>query len=149
MKKSATAITVSRDSYGAIDYIGQTNTTTSYLEIFKSAKKLVEIAALAKKIPAAFDSMYWGSSGRERDKKIGDALHHEIYDITADGRTVLVCCRTVSGDKYGQKTTGKEYFFVKKFRSSVKVDVASKALAAKAAKSTSELGAAIAKLAGK
>ena len=140
--KNAISTTLSRDAYGAI-YARMASAPDQAL--FVSALNLVKIAAKSGKIPAAFDEMKW-----EKRKKIGSARHHEIYDITPDGRVVLVCCRSVSGDRYGQKTTGKEYFLVRAFRAGVKVEVANKSLAAKAAKSTSNmLGAAIAIVSGK
>jgi hypothetical protein len=146
--KNATSTTLSRDAYGSL-YESQ-STSESDRAIFSAALDLVKIASAAKKIPVDYDAMSWGKSGKEKGKKIGDALHHEIYDISADGRCVLVCARSVSGDRYGQKTTGKEYFLIRAFRAGVKVEIANKALSAKAAKSTSTLlGAAIAIVSGK
>jgi len=147
MKNSIQTTTLSRDEYGAIF---PRLASAPDQALFAQALNLVKIAAKSGKIPAEFDGMEWGSSGKERGKRIGEALHHEIYDISPDGRVALICCRSVSGDRYGQKTTGKEYFLVRAFRASVKVEAANKALAAKAAKSTSTmLGAAIAIVAGK
>ena len=140
--------TLARDSYGALHY----SSSVSYADraLYSSALDLIKTAAKSKKIPAEFDHMEWGKSGKEKGKKIGDALHHEIYDISPDGRIVLVCARTVSGDRYGQKTTGKEYFLVRVHGAGVRVLPANKAIAAKAAKSAGPvLGVAIAVCAGK
>lgn len=149
--ENVTATTLSRDTYGALHDFSRYGSVSQFdTSIFTTAVKLVSIATSAKKIPASFDGMEWGKSGKEKGKRIGEARHHEIYDISSDGRCVLVCCRSVSGDRYGQKTTGKEYFLVRAFRAGVKVEIANKALAAKAAKSTStQLGAAIAIVTGK
>lgn len=139
---------LSRDTYGSLSL--HHATTDQDREIYLNAMRLVAQAAIAKKIPAAFDGMEWGKSGRERGKKIGDARHHEIYDISPDGRIVLVCVRDVSGDRYGQKTTCKSYFIVRAHGKNVRVSEANKALAAKAAKSAGNiLGAAIAIVCGK
>lgn len=117
--------------------------------LFSSGLNLVKIAAERKKIQQSFDAMYWGRSGREKGKKIGDALHHEIYDISSNGRIVLMCCRSVSGDKYGQKTTGKSYFVIRSHGKGVRVITVSKALAAKGAKTAIKLGDAIEIVTGK
>lgn len=140
--------TLARDTYGALHHSMSINDTDRAL--YSAALKLTLAAAKYKKIPTSFDGMEWGSSGKEKGKKIGDALHHEIYDISPDGRIVLVCCRAVSGDRYGQKTTGKEYFLVRAHGAGVRVLPANKAIAAKAAKSAGPvLGVAIAVCSGK
>lgn len=140
--------TLSRDTYGSL--YQSAATADQDRALYLGAMRLVAQAAAGKKIPAAFDSMEWGRSGRERGKKIGDARHHEIYDINPDGRIVLVCVRDVSGDRYGQKTTGKMYFLVRAHGNGVRVTEANKALAAKAAKANgNSLGAAIEIVCGK
>lgn len=144
----STKTTLSRDSYGSLY---QSNTTSDRDRLFFStALMLVQIAANSKKIPLSFDNMMWAKSKRPNGKKIGEALHHEIYDISADGRTVLVCARTVSGSHYGQKTTGKDYFLVRAHGTGTRVITANKAVAAKSAKSAGNtLGAAIEVCTGK
>lgn len=135
------ALTHTRDSHGALRQIDTA--------IYRGATEMVRRAAQSNKIPAEFDSMTWGRSGREKGKRIGDALCHEIYDITANGRAVLVCARSVSGDRYGQKTTGKSYFLIRAHGTGLRVTEANKALAAKAAKAAVSLGDAIATITGK
>lgn len=124
------------------------NAEANDIAIYRSAINLVKIAEKSKKIPYSYDGMRWGKSGREKGKRIGDALYHEIYDISPDFKKVLVCARSVSGDRYGQKTTGKEYFLIRVCGKGVLVRPANKALAAKAAKAAVELGEAIATVAG-
>ncbi len=141
-----TATTLVRNSYGELE----TAHTTSAEDraAYLAAYALVEQAAKAGKIPAAFDDMEWGRSGKERGKRIGEARHHEIYDFTASA--VLVCVRSVEGTRYGQKTTDKSYFLVSKAGRGVKVTEASKAVAAKAAKAAGNtLGLAVAVCQGK
>lgn len=139
--------TLTRDTYGVLHT--QYSPTGAVMPAYQSARDLIARATKSKKIPAAYDGMEWGKSGRERGHKIGDARHHEIYDITPDGRAVLVCARSVSGDRYGQKTTGKEYFLIRAHGAGVHVTPANKALAAKAAKIAVSLGDAIATVTGK
>ena len=147
--KTTSATTLQRTSYGELAINHQT-TTTEDQNLISSARNLIFAAEKTKKIPAAYDDMQWGRSGKEKGKRIGDALYHEIYDITLDGRAVLVCCRSVSGDRYGQKTTGKEYFIVRRYGDGVRVAEAKKSVAAKAAKSAAQtLGVAIAVCTGK
>lgn len=135
--------TLSRDSYGALR---QTQTTVEAdRALFFVAQDAVEQVALAGKIPPAYDHMEWGTSGRERGHRIGDAVRHEIYDITPDGRHILVCARSVEGSRYGQKTTDKSYFIVSRHGRGYRAAPASKAVAAKAAKASGAvLGVAIA-----
>lgn len=88
--------------------------------------------------------MEWGRSGKERGHLIGEARHHEIYDVNAEGTRALVCVREVEGTRYGVKTTSKEYFVIARHGRGVRVLPANKAVAAKAAKAAGEtLGAAI------
>lgn len=136
-----------RSIYGELS-LTQTASSNN-IAIYNRARDLIKIAERSKKIPASFDDMEWGKSGREKGKRIGNALHYEIYDISADGKKVLVCARTVSGDRYGQKTTGKEYFLIRAHGKGAHVTAANKALAAKAAKVAVELGDAIATVTGK
>jgi len=117
--------------------------------LIKNARALIALAVTQKKIPRSFDNLNRGRSGREKGKQIGDALHHEIYDIAPDCRSVLVCCRAVTGNRYGMKTTSKTYFLIRAHGTGTRVTEASKALSAKAAKSVDNLGDAIAIVAGK
>lgn len=102
------------------------------------------VAQAGSKIPASFDNMSWGTSGKERGHRIGEACHHEIYDINASGTQALVCVRDVEGTRYGVKTCSKEYFVIARHGRGVRVLPANKAVAAKAAKAAGEtLGSAI------
>lgn len=139
---------INRDGYGQL-FLGA-DASAQDRDFFEGAWRLVSLAVTGKKILAEYDSMYWGKSGRERGKKIGDARHHEIYDISQDGRIVLVCVREVTGDRYGQKTTGKSYFIIRAHGAGVRVSEANKALSAKSAKASGgALGDAINILCGK
>ncbi len=142
----ATTTTLTRSPYGELV---TTSTTTSEDRAARlAAYNLVAQAANSGKIPTSFDGMEWGTSGKERGKRIGEARNHEVYDFTASA--VLVCVRSVEGTRYGQKTTDKTYFLVQRCGRGVKVAPASKAVAAKAAKASgAELGMAIAVCQGK
>lgn len=141
--------TLTRDTYGALHALYGT-ATDGDRDLYLAAMALVERAAQTGKLPRAYDDMEWGTSGRERGKRIGDAQHHEIYDISADGRHVLVCVRAVEGSRYGQKTTEKTYYLVSRHGRGAHVTEASKAVAAKAAKAAGNtLGMAIAVVTGK
>ncbi|MDN0082393.1 hypothetical protein QU487_06450 [Crenobacter sp. SG2305] len=119
--------------------------------ILSQAKALASQAAAKRKIPTAHDGMQWERiNSRIGNKKIGSALHHEIYDLSADGRHVLLCCRSVEGSKYGIKTTSKQYFILHKHGTGVRVEEANKNIAAKAAKQAGDgIGLALDILAGK
>ena len=141
-----TQTTLTRDNYGSLHQSASTSDADRIA--YLAALSLVLQAQKSGKIPAAFDDMEWGRSGRERGHKIGEARHHEIYDFTA--AAVLVCARSVEGTRYGQKTTLKEYFLVSRQGRGVRVVEANKALAPKAAKAAGPvLGAAIAIVLGK
>lgn len=141
--------TLTRDTYGAL-HAAYGTATDGDRDLYLSAMSLVERAAQTGKLPRAYDDMKWGSSGRERGKRIGDARHHEIYDISSDGRHVLVCVRDVEGSRYGQKTTEKTYYLVSRHGRGARVTAASKAVSAKAAKASgATLGLAIAVITGK
>lgn len=128
---------ITRTSYGEIV------TTQATRDAINAARSMAAQAAKRGKIPAEFDDMVWGKSGKERGKRIGYALHHEVYDFTSNGRKALICVREVEGDRYGQKTTSKNYYIVAKHGAGVRVSEAPKAIAAKAAKGAGELGQAI------
>lgn len=126
------ASTITRNTYGEI----------IRGEILDAARALV--AQAGKKIPTEFDSMEWGTSGKERGHRIGEARHHEIYDINPEGTRALVCVRAVEGTRYGVRTCSKEYFVIARHGRGVRVLPANKAVAAKAAKAAGEnLGVAI------
>ena len=113
-----------------------------------AARAMVSAAETKGKIPASFDNMSWGTCGRERGHRIGLARWLEIYDFTESA--VLVCARDVEGTKYGQKTTAKAYFLIRRQGSGLRVTEASNAMAAKAAKASgAALGEAIATVTGK
>jgi hypothetical protein len=128
---------ITRTSYGEIV------TTQATRDAINGARAMATQAAQRGKIPAKYDDMEWGKSGKERGKRIGNALYHEVYDFTPNGRKALICVREVEGDRYGQKTTSKTYYIVAKHGAGVRVTEAPKAIAAKAAKGAGELGQAI------
>lgn len=103
--------------------------------LIDSALAMAGDAAARGKMPAPCDNMEWGRSGRERGKRIGTAVHHEVYDVTPDGRRALICVREVEGTKYGIATRAKRYYVVAHHGAGVRVIEANKAVAAKAAKS--------------
>ena len=74
-----------RDTYGSLS--GHTLVTV--------ALELAQQAAARGKIPAERNSLDWGKRGRERGKLIGYARHHDVYDVTPDGRRALICVREV------------------------------------------------------
>lgn len=144
--KATETTTLIRSEYGEL--VASPTTSAEDRAAYLAAYALVAQAAKAGKLPAAFDDMEWGRSGKERGHRIGDARHHEIYDFTHSA--VLVCVRSVEGTRYGQKTTDKSYYLVSKAGRGVKVAEANKAVAAKAAKAAGNtLGLAVAVCQGK
>lgn len=134
--------TLARTSYGDLHIAA--DTTHEDRDTYQVARDLVALAAKAKKIPGAHDSLKRDRKGRWS----GFALHHEIYDIS--GATVLVCVRETEGTRYGVKTLSKNYYMIRRCGRGVIVTEANKALAAKAAKSQpAALGYAIAVLSGR
>ena len=113
-----------RDTYGRLS--GHTLVT--------AALELAQQAAARGKIPAERNSLEWGKRGRERGKLIGYARHHDVYDVTPDGRRALICVREVEGTKYGVRTSGKTYYIVSRHGAGIRVTEANKAIAARAAK---------------
>lgn len=102
------------------------------------------VAQAGAKIPVSFDDMEWGTSGKERGHRIGEARHHEVYDINPEGTRALVCVRAVEGTRYGVRTCSKEYFVIARHGRGIRVLPANKAVAAKAAKAAGDtLGLAI------
>lgn len=128
---------ITRNTYGELV------TTDATRALILAARSLAAKAASRGKLPAEFDNTTWGRSGKERGKKIGEARHHEVYDVASNWEKALVCVRSVECTRYGQKTTDKSYYIVATHGSGVRVNDANKAVAAKAAKSTGELGQAI------
>lgn len=111
-------------------------------EVLTVARLLLAMAA--GKITPSFDAMSWGTSGKERRKQIGEAVHHEIYDVNPAGTRTLVCVRAVEGTRYGVKTVSKDYFVVARHGRGIQVLPANKSVAAKVAKSSGDsLGLAI------
>ena len=128
-----------RTAYGEL-----TPTTAADTDTYRTAQAIVSLAVKSKKIPNSYDTITRDRKGRFD----GDALHHEIYDIS--GSTVLVCVRETEGTKYGVKTISKNYYLIRRCGRGVTVAEASKAVAAKAAKTQpGTLGYAIAVLTGK
>ena len=130
-----------RDEYGAL----WANHQDPLRPRLDAARAMAAEAAAKGRMPAAFDTMTWERiSARYGNKKVGEALHHEIYDISADCKKILVCARSVEGTKYGIKTTGKQYFIVARHGRGLRVIEANKSISAKAAKQAGDgLGLAI------
>lgn len=126
-------------------------TTPEDIALLSGAKKMISEAAIKRKIEKSFEDMEWVRiSSAKGTKRIGNASVHEIYDVTSDGKKVLVCVRDVEGTKYGQKTTSKTYYLIEKHGKGVRVVEADKSIAAKVAKqSESNLGNAIFKCGAK
>ncbi|HCO42727.1 MAG TPA: hypothetical protein DIT63_01255 [Gammaproteobacteria bacterium] len=152
---SNTTPQITRTSYGElsaawvrIDY--QHGRDQAAQALIDAALQLAAAAAARGKLPAPYDDMEWGRSGRERGKRIGSARHHEVYDVTPTGHRALICVREVEGSRYGVRTTSKTYYVVARHGAGVRVLPANKAVAAKAAKAAGDtLGAAIAVCLGK
>jgi hypothetical protein len=126
---SQTSLT--RNSYGEL--LTNSTTTTEHRALIAGAWNLVKLAG--KKVPAAYDNMSWERiSSRIGNKRTGEALHHELYDVTPTGSKVLLCCREVEGTRYGIKTLSKTYYLLTRHGKGVKVAEANKAVVAKAAK---------------
>lgn len=119
---SASTIVIVRDSYGQI----------VQGDALAVGRNLVKLAGV--KLLSEFDDMEWGRSGKERGHRIGEARHHEVYDVNPEGTRALVCVRGVEGTKYGVRTVSKEYFVIARHGRGVRVLAANKAVAAKAAK---------------
>lgn len=131
-------IAAKRTEYGVLISTADTS------ELIAKAEALINLARDKNKIPEDYYDLNWKKvSCRVGRKLIGDGLMHEIYDISPDGKRVLLCCREIEGTRYGVSTVSKEYFLISKHGIGTKVEPASKAVAAKAANSTSELGEAI------
>lgn len=130
-----------RDEFGALWADHQ----DPFRPLIDTARAMAAEAASKGKIPVAFDGMTWERiSSRVGNKRIGDALRHEVYDLTPDGRKALVCARAVEGTRYGIKTISKTYFLIARHGRGLRVAEASKAIAAKAAKQCGDgLGLAI------
>lgn len=144
MKATATT-TLNRDEYGCL-FATTGKTTDEDRALYLAAYALVQQAAKAGKIPGAFDEIEFDRKSRAS----GSALHHEVYDISGNGATVLVCLRSTEGSKYGVRTTDKTYVLVSKAGRGVKVADANKAVAAKSAKAAGNmLGVAVAVCQGK
>jgi len=127
--------TIPRTTYGELLH----SPTTA--DAIAAARAL--ITAARGKLPSAYDDMEWGRSGRERGHRIGDARHHEIYDVSPNGHRALICVREVEGTKYGVRTVSKHYYVLARRGRGVTVVQANKAVAAKAAKAAGALGEAI------
>lgn len=144
MKSTATT-TLTRDDYGMLTAT-YGKTTDEDRALYLAAYALVQQAAKSGKISGAYDEIEFDRKSRAS----GSALHHEIYDISANGATVLVCLRSTEGSKYGVRTTDKTYVLVSKAGRGVKVADANKAVAAKSAKAAGNLlGVAVAVCQGK
>nr|WP_321271510.1 hypothetical protein [uncultured Tolumonas sp.] len=115
------------------------------------ANELIAKAVQKGKLPRTFDLLVWTKINNYIGKKrIGTALYHDLYDMTPDGKSVLVNAREVEGTRYGIKTTANTYYLLHRHGVGIRVELANKAVAAKAAKSAGdELGIAIDILRGK
>ncbi len=143
MTKQAVTENFKRDNYGMI-LPPQIFSPTKYLQdLFSEAECMILAAEKSKKIQTSYNNIETKWKNRQIKNRWGSALQHEIYDISDDARHVLVCVRSTEGDKYGIKTTGKDYFIISAHGHSVRVVAASKAKAAKAAKQAQNPGDAI------
>ena len=125
-----------RDEYGMIGLAQAVNPLAGEKArgLILSAQELIRQAERRGKIDKEHDGMEWERiSRRIGSKKIGTATHHEIYDVSPDGRKALLCIRKVEGTKYGVKTLSKDYYIISKHGTGVRVEPAKKAVAAKAA----------------
>lgn len=133
---------VNRNSYGEI-IANQYSNNEAIIGLVRKARELSAKAASKKKIPSEHDGMTWERAGRNSYKD-GHAVWHEVYDVSPNGKKALICVRDVEGTKYGQKTISKNYYIVAAHgNGGVRVAEAPKAIAAKAAKASGELGQAI------
>ena len=148
MKNQEIKTNFDRNNYGEIEFSAFATAPENYLrDLQKEAFCLIADAAKKKKIPMDYNLI-------ERDYKKGtfegDATAHELYDVSKDGRHCLVCVRNTEGNKYGVRTTSKNYFLISAHgKTGVKVRTASKGKAAKAAKQAKNPGDAIAVCLGK
>ena len=100
-------------------------------DLYAEARCLISLAVKRRKIVGAEDTITFD----RRSRASGYATHHEIYDISEDARHVLLCIRDTEGGRYGVKTVSKRYKLLSAHGvAGVRVQVASKAKAAKAAK---------------
>jgi len=140
---TATTInTFQRSTYGEILPLRNFDKSyNTYLgDIIAEASCMIAQAVKSKKIDKAYDYISWDRKKRAE----GDALHHELYDVSEDGRHCLVCLRSTQGNgKYGVSTTSKDYVIISQWGAGVKVVEAPKAKAAKAAKQAKNPGDAI------
>jgi len=133
-------IRLSRSGYGEIISYGDTTIPATLANHranrpYFNGLDLIDEAATADQIPAAHDNISWYDYSRRRRAAEGDALHHEMYDVSPDGNTVLLCLRRAEGTLYGVKTLSKEYAILTRTPDDgITVTPAKKAVAAKAAK---------------
>jgi len=129
----AAVTTLKRDIYGSLNLAN--NSSVTDIQSLKDAREVVVKAATKGLIDRAYNGMEWERiNSRIGSKPIGLALHHEIYDISADGKYVLVCERESEGTRYGQKTNSKTYSLLTKIRTTVKKIEINQALVARNAK---------------
>lgn len=125
------------------EYGGLLSSHEKITSLIRDARSLAAQAAQKNKIPESYEDLDWDSRYK---KRLGDALHHEVLDVTPDGKKALICCRAVEGTRYGIKTTQKRYYIVARHGTGVRVLPASLAVSAKYAKTATSLGEAISKL---
>ena len=135
-----------RNQYGEIMRPASRIGSSMYaIDLYAETCHLIKLAVAAKKIPYSYDTITWDRKRRAD----GDACHHEIYDISADARHILLCVRWTEGSKYGVRTTVKKYYILSTHGNGVRVQEAPKSKAAKAAKQAINPGDAIAVCLGK
>jgi hypothetical protein len=135
-----------RNHYGEIMRPANVIGSSQYaIDLYAETCHLIKLSVASKKIPYSYDSITWDRKRRAD----GDACHHEIYDISADARHILLCVRWTEGSKYGVRTTEKKYYIISTHGKSVRVQEAPKSKAAKAAKQAINPGDAIAVCLGK
>lgn len=137
-----------RNNYGEINMSAMHSKDEIYLrDLQAEAFCMIADAGKKRKIPCSYN-------GIDRDYRkgtfSGNAVHHEIYDISEDARHILVCVRETEGSKYGVRTTLKTYFIISAHgKTGLRVKETSKAKAAKAAKQAKIPGDAISVCLGK
>lgn len=98
--------TLKRDSYGILHAVD--SSTNSDRDLLFKAYSHAQQASINDLIPHPYDNISRDRKGRFD----GRAIHHDIYDVSQDGKTALVCVRMADGSKYGVKTTSKDYYLI-------------------------------------
>jgi hypothetical protein len=136
--------TLYRSYYGDLSVLS--DTLEKDILLLKKANKLVKQTADKGYVEKSFDNI----SFDRKHRADGNAIHHEIYDIQTNPMKVLLCVRRSEGNKYGVKTTSKDYVLISRKKSGIVLQDMPKTTTAKTAKKCEyELGLAIDILTGK